>query len=112
MRLLLRARSSDSDDAVAEFDSSNTIYCLHVNQRTAFTRALLAPDSRAFQSYIRKQKVQKSKTKFKVALKDGIMSLNGIECAAAANHPPLFDACLTLQQNRYVFKQMDGTLLF
>ena len=41
----------------------------------------MAPDSLAFQSYIRKQKVQKSKTKFKVALKDGIMSLNGIECA-------------------------------
>jgi hypothetical protein len=26
--------------------------------------------------------VQKSKTKFKVALKDGIMSLNGVECVA------------------------------
>ncbi len=77
-------RSSDSDDGDAfAIDTSNTIYCLHVTvpppPPNALLSLLLLYLNLASQSYIRKQKVQKSKTKFKVALKDGIMSLNGVE---------------------------------
>jgi hypothetical protein len=93
------ARSSDSDDAndAAHFDTANTIYCLHVTTPHPAHASPPSPPPHhhhhhhsltlCWQSYIRKQKVQKSKTKFKVALKDGIMSLNGVECCAPLRTP-------------------------